>query len=244
MRASHADREQVIAVLKCAFVAGMLAKDEFDIRVGQTLASRTYSQLAELTADLPASIAAAQPPKPARPRGGKPLLRPSQVITWATILYAAGWLYAPSPAAPAMAVMGGFFYLCVVAIAVAAGFENRPDRRSGRQLAQGHADGAGGRASRHLPPAVPRRAGPAGRSWLSARRLACAKSARTRSRLPNRRSRQLGVIRTAPPRATEWPDAAPTSAAAPRRLPGNGHRRAAAGHDKGCQTDQDSRSIR
>src|SRR5262245_27682943 len=65
LRASHADREQVIGVLKAAFVAGMLAKDEFDLRVGQTLASRTYAQLAELTADLPAGIAAAQPPEPA-----------------------------------------------------------------------------------------------------------------------------------------------------------------------------------
>ena len=30
LRASHADREQVIGTLKAAFVQGMLAKDEFD----------------------------------------------------------------------------------------------------------------------------------------------------------------------------------------------------------------------
>ena len=30
LRASHADREQVIGALKAAFVAGMLAKDEFE----------------------------------------------------------------------------------------------------------------------------------------------------------------------------------------------------------------------
>jgi len=41
LRASHADREQVIGTLKAAFVQGMLAKDEFDLRVGQTLAART-----------------------------------------------------------------------------------------------------------------------------------------------------------------------------------------------------------
>jgi hypothetical protein len=34
LRASHADREQVIGTLKAAFVQGMLAKDEFDLRVG------------------------------------------------------------------------------------------------------------------------------------------------------------------------------------------------------------------
>ncbi len=35
MRASHADREQVIGLLKTAFVQGRLAKDEFDLRVGR-----------------------------------------------------------------------------------------------------------------------------------------------------------------------------------------------------------------
>ena len=66
LRASHADREQVIGTLQAAFVQGMLAKDEFDLRVGQTLTSRTYAELAARTADLPAGLAAAQPPQPAR----------------------------------------------------------------------------------------------------------------------------------------------------------------------------------
>ena len=35
LRASHADREQVIEVLKAAFVQGRLGKDEFDLRVGR-----------------------------------------------------------------------------------------------------------------------------------------------------------------------------------------------------------------
>src|SRR5215470_4203092 len=38
LRASHADRDQVIGTLKTAFVQGMLAKDEFGLRVGQALA--------------------------------------------------------------------------------------------------------------------------------------------------------------------------------------------------------------
>ena len=62
MRASHADRERVIDVLKAAFVQGRLAKDEFDLRVGQTLASRTCAELAALTADIPAGLPAARPP--------------------------------------------------------------------------------------------------------------------------------------------------------------------------------------
>jgi hypothetical protein len=40
-RASHADREQVIEVLKAAFVQGRLGKDEFDLRIGRAFAART-----------------------------------------------------------------------------------------------------------------------------------------------------------------------------------------------------------
>jgi Domain of unknown function (DUF1707) len=63
LRASHADREHVIEVLKAAFVEGRLTKDELAVRVGQTLASRTYAHLAALTADIPAGQAAAQLPR-------------------------------------------------------------------------------------------------------------------------------------------------------------------------------------
>jgi hypothetical protein len=60
LRASHADREHVVDVLKAAFVQGMLAKDELDMRVGQTFASRTYAELAGLIADIPAGLVRAQ----------------------------------------------------------------------------------------------------------------------------------------------------------------------------------------
>ena len=66
MRASHADREQVIDTLKTAFVQGRLGKDEFDLRVGQVLASRTYADLSALTADIPTGLIRAQSPTPAR----------------------------------------------------------------------------------------------------------------------------------------------------------------------------------
>ena len=38
LRASHADREWVIGVLKAAFVQGRLTKDEFDLRVSEAFA--------------------------------------------------------------------------------------------------------------------------------------------------------------------------------------------------------------
>jgi hypothetical protein len=56
LRASHADRERVIAALKAAFVQGWLTKDEFDSRVGRVLGSRTYAELAALTAGIPAGL--------------------------------------------------------------------------------------------------------------------------------------------------------------------------------------------
>ena len=55
-RASHADREQVIAALRAAFIQGRLTRDEFDLRVGRALGARTYAELAALTADLPAGL--------------------------------------------------------------------------------------------------------------------------------------------------------------------------------------------
>jgi hypothetical protein len=77
LRASRADRDQVIEVLKVAFVQERLAKDEFDQRVSQALASRTYADLHALTADIPPErTTAAQLPAP-REQGT--VLRPKAV---------------------------------------------------------------------------------------------------------------------------------------------------------------------
>jgi Domain of unknown function (DUF1707) len=65
LRAGHADRDQVIEVLKDAFAQGRLTGDELDARAGLALTARTYADLAALTADIPLG----QPPAaPARPR--------------------------------------------------------------------------------------------------------------------------------------------------------------------------------
>lgn len=60
LRASPGEREQVIDTLKVAFVQDRLTKDEFDARVSQALAVRTYAQLTEVTADLPPGLAGAR----------------------------------------------------------------------------------------------------------------------------------------------------------------------------------------
>ena len=71
MRASQADREQTIEVLKIAFVQGRLDPGELDARAGQAFTARTYAELAALTEDIPAAAAAVHPPRepaPARAR--------------------------------------------------------------------------------------------------------------------------------------------------------------------------------
>ena len=64
LRASRADRERVIDLLKAAFAQGRLDRDEFDARIGQALASRTYGELAAITADIPAELTGALPRRP------------------------------------------------------------------------------------------------------------------------------------------------------------------------------------
>lgn len=60
LRASDADRGQVIDALKAAFVWGRLTKDKFDAGVGRAVTSRTYAELAVVTAGIPARPASAQ----------------------------------------------------------------------------------------------------------------------------------------------------------------------------------------
>jgi Domain of unknown function (DUF1707)/Domain of unknown function (DUF4190) len=63
MRASSADRERAVDVLKAGFAEGRLTQDEYNDRMGLAYAARTYGELATLTADLPAGAS----PMPAWP---------------------------------------------------------------------------------------------------------------------------------------------------------------------------------
>ncbi len=53
LRASTADRERAVDVLKAGFAEGRLTKDEYDARVSQAYAARTYAELAMVISDLP-----------------------------------------------------------------------------------------------------------------------------------------------------------------------------------------------
>jgi hypothetical protein len=80
LRASHADREQVIEVLKVAFVQGRLTKDELDIRAAQAFAAKTYADLAGLTADLPVGRPKPSPPSRTSVKTAVPLIIAAVVI--------------------------------------------------------------------------------------------------------------------------------------------------------------------
>jgi hypothetical protein len=53
LRASHADRDQVVELLRVAAGDGRLSAEELDDRLERALTARTYAELAALTADLP-----------------------------------------------------------------------------------------------------------------------------------------------------------------------------------------------
>ncbi len=66
LRASDSDRDRVLDMLKTAFAQGRLTRDELDVRVTQTLVSRTWGDLATLTADIPSWPIPRTVHKPAR----------------------------------------------------------------------------------------------------------------------------------------------------------------------------------
>src|SRR5215470_20227659 len=71
MRASDADRDAVVSDLSGHFQAGRLTAGELDERTGRALAARTWGELGELVADLPAARPSALAPA-AAPSAGRP----------------------------------------------------------------------------------------------------------------------------------------------------------------------------
>ena len=167
LRASHADRERAIGTLKAAFVQGMLTKDELDLRVGQALASRTYAELAALTADIPTRLTGARPAEPARESVNT---KKKVVVALACATPAVpGLLVAlpPMPEGSPVAVLV-IALICVWGMTVPTGWFLLLlawlNKRAVRAFAPGVPPSAGGQASQHprsagpgrlLPPAAP-----------------------------------------------------------------------------------------
>jgi hypothetical protein len=75
MRASDADRQEVIERLRAALDEGRLKMEEYIDRVGHASEAVTYGELAPLYADLPESGAVARPdPRPPAPATPPPAL--------------------------------------------------------------------------------------------------------------------------------------------------------------------------
>jgi len=166
LRASRADREQVVSTLKAAFVQGMLDRDEFDQRVGQAFAAWTHADLATVTANLPAGLAAAQPPTPARTPGKARVVRPGKAIVVATALYVGispflvlwptnSAVVDPSTPPGLLPAAATLIYLFVLVVAGGFAITGRRTKRSVGQLPRGQAPGPGGTASWRPPPVGP-----------------------------------------------------------------------------------------
>lgn len=154
IRASRADRERVIELLKVAFVQDRLTQGELDTRVGLALASRTYAELADLTADIPAGPAAAEP-------GGEPAGTPARTLAKAArrsgicmlVAFALVGVVALTNTEDLVPVA---FFVGIAAVIAASGF-----------LGYGVVDAWQERRSRgQLPP--PRRGGQGLKDWRSA----------------------------------------------------------------------------
>ena len=181
LRASDADREHVVGTLKAAYVDGLVTKDEFDSRVSQTFASRTYAQLALITADLPAGLAAAPPPQRPGPAQANPPARanltPGERAIMATGLLAALALVVAllaGGAAGGLLALGGLGSAFVSAFLIGAQVRSsRRNRHSGDHLPPqrtGHSGPGAGRqaASAPAPAQLPNPGQPRRRSGADA----------------------------------------------------------------------------
>jgi len=156
LRASHADREQVIGILKTAFVHEQLDRDEFDLRVGRALMSRTYADLAALTADIPARLTRARPPEPARKSVNEKAVAAMACATAAFIGVWPVMMLTPDGSPLAVPVIVVWF---VLAMAVPTGWlvllHEWFDKRADRPSAHGLPPDPGGEASQRRAPASP-----------------------------------------------------------------------------------------
>jgi len=160
LRASHADRDRVIAGLKAAFVQGRLDQDEFGHRVGQALAARTYAELAALTADLPSGLITDRLPRPARKR----VSRAGVAVTACGTVAAAGFLVASEfmPDSTPLAIALPFVVIMLTLTSAAPIgwlliFHAWLENRASSQAAAGLPPGSGGPAPRRAAQASPAR---------------------------------------------------------------------------------------
>lgn len=99
LRASDAERERIIEVLRRHTADGRLTLEEFEQRVGEALAATTRADLGPVLRELPPLqpvTPPATPPTPRRlrlpsPPDGGAVLRTVAVVTAVTVVLASGW---------------------------------------------------------------------------------------------------------------------------------------------------------
>lgn len=136
MRASRADREQVIESLKAAFVQGRLTKDELDARAGQAFAARTYAELAALTTDIPAGLADAVPP---RAQAGRPMSNAAKAGIWLIIAVAVPVVLSFLGGAQLFILFTPFYFMALAFLGAEIAVPPRAKRSQHRQLPPGGA---------------------------------------------------------------------------------------------------------
>jgi hypothetical protein len=152
LRTSHADRDQAIDVLKAAFVQGRLTKQEFDLRVGRVLASRTYADLRALTADIPGWVTSwPEAEEPARALSFKTAARVGAVGAVPSMASAAVAVVQSSavPAVAGVLLIGLTGVLVTVLLAALLVVLSWAVRRTQRTPGQGPPSGRSGLAARH-----------------------------------------------------------------------------------------------
>jgi hypothetical protein len=147
LRASHADREQVIETLKAAFVQGRLTKDELDARAGQAFAARTYADLAALTTDLPAGLAGTVPP---RTQAGRPMSNAAKAGIWVIIAVAVPVVLSFLGGAPLFLLFTPFYFMALAFLGAEIVVSRHAKRSHHGQLPPGRAPGPGGPPRRAL----------------------------------------------------------------------------------------------
>ena len=131
-------REQAIRTLKAALAQGRLNEDEHDARAAQATAARSGAELAALTADLPAGIAARLPAASDVWMGGCVSLAAASVLAAIVV-----WQPDNYPAF-ALALFAAATLIVVPVITAGLMVDVRHQKRSGRQLSAGPAPNAGG----------------------------------------------------------------------------------------------------
>ena len=163
LRASHADREQVIGTLKTAFVQGRLTKDELDARAGQAFAARTYAELDALTADLPAVLAGTVlggtvlgDTAPPRGAARRPMSNAARAAIFVVIAVAVPVvLSVPTGSAQLFLLFTPFYFAALAFLGAEIGHARHKRRSHPGQLPPGPATGLSGQAFPRLPSAGP-----------------------------------------------------------------------------------------